>query len=84
MGSVPQCPSGGEPRSSRFRHITGSSPALSGWEPGYTFFQSNLEAVLDRAVRAQPSAAVHRGWGAEALTQADDYVALTLRRPQNE
>ena len=57
-----------------------ASPGRSGWEPGYTFFQPNLEAVLDRAVRAQPSAAVHRGWGAEALTQADDHVALTLRR----
>ena len=56
------------------------SPGLSGWHWGYTFFQPNLEAVLDRAVRAQPSAAVHRGWGAEALTQADDHVALTLRR----
>jgi 2-polyprenyl-6-methoxyphenol hydroxylase-like FAD-dependent oxidoreductase/catechol 2,3-dioxygenase-like lactoylglutathione lyase family enzyme len=56
------------------------SPGLSGWHWGYTFFQPNLEAVLDRAVRAQPSAAVHRGWGVEALTQADDHVALTLRR----
>ena len=57
-----------------------ASPGRSGWEPGYTFFQPNLEAVLDRAVRAQPSAAVHRGWDAEALTQADDHVAVTLRR----
>ena len=57
-----------------------ASPGRSGWEPGYTFFQPNLEAALDRAVRALPSAAVHRGWGAEALTQADDHVALTLRR----
>ena len=57
-----------------------ASPGRSGWEPGYTFFQPNLEAVLDRAVRALPSAAVHRGWGAEALTQADDHVAVTLRR----
>jgi 2-polyprenyl-6-methoxyphenol hydroxylase-like FAD-dependent oxidoreductase len=56
------------------------SPGRSGWEPGYTFFQPNLEAALDRAVRAQPSAAVHRGWAAEALTQADDHVAVTLRR----
>ena len=56
------------------------SPGRSGWHSGYTFFQPNLEAALDRAVRAQPSAAVHRGWSAEALTQADDHVALTLRR----
>lgn len=57
-----------------------ASPALSGWEPGYCFFQPNLEAVLDRAVRALPSATVHPGWGAEALRLADDHVALTLRR----
>ena len=57
-----------------------ASPGRSGWEPGYTFFQPNLEAALDRAVRALPSAAVHRGWGAEALTQVDDHVAVTLRR----
>ena len=56
------------------------SPGRSGWHSGYTFFQPNLEAVLDRAVQALSSAAVHRGWGAEALTQADDHVALTLRR----
>ena len=56
------------------------SPGRSGWHWGYTFFQPNLEATLDRAVRAQPSAAVHRGWSAEALVQADDHVALTLRR----
>jgi 2-polyprenyl-6-methoxyphenol hydroxylase-like FAD-dependent oxidoreductase len=56
------------------------SPGRSGWHSGYTFFQPNLEAALDRAVRAQPSAAVRRGWGAEALTQAGDHVALTLRR----
>jgi 2-polyprenyl-6-methoxyphenol hydroxylase-like FAD-dependent oxidoreductase len=56
------------------------SPALSGWEPGYSFFQPTLEAVLDRVVRALPTAAVHLGWGAEALGVADDHVALTLRR----
>ena len=56
------------------------SPGRSGWAAAYLFFQPNLEAVLDRAVRALPSATVHRGWSAEAFTQADDHVALTLRR----
>jgi 2-polyprenyl-6-methoxyphenol hydroxylase-like FAD-dependent oxidoreductase len=56
------------------------SPGRSGWHSGYTFFQPDLEAALDRAVQRQPSAAVHRGWGAEALTQAGDHVAVTLRR----
>jgi 2-polyprenyl-6-methoxyphenol hydroxylase-like FAD-dependent oxidoreductase len=52
----------------------------SGWAPGYLFYQPNLERALDRAVRALPSASVHNGWSAEALTQADDHVDLTLRR----
>lgn len=51
----------------------------SGWEPGYTFFQPTLERALDGAVRALPTAAVHRGWAAESLEQAGDHVDLTLR-----
>ena len=54
-------------------------PGPSGWEPGYVFFQPHLERALDRAVRALPTAEVHRGWSAEALTQADDHVELRLR-----
>jgi 2-polyprenyl-6-methoxyphenol hydroxylase-like FAD-dependent oxidoreductase len=53
---------------------------LSGWEPGYSFFQPRLEQALDRAVRRLPTAEVHRGWSAEALVQHDDHVELTLRR----
>ena len=56
------------------------SPGVSGWEPGYLFYQPYLEQALDRVVRALPAAAVHRGWSAEGLAQADDHVALTLRR----
>ena len=56
------------------------SPAVSGWEPGYLFFQPRLERALDQAVTALPAAAVHRGWSAEALMHAEDHVALTLRR----
>jgi 2-polyprenyl-6-methoxyphenol hydroxylase-like FAD-dependent oxidoreductase len=52
----------------------------SGWEPGYLFYQPRLERALDRAVRALPSVEVHCGWSAEALEQAGDHVALTLRR----
>lgn len=55
------------------------SPAVSGWEPGYLFFQPYLERALDRSVRALPSAAVHRGWSAEGLRQAGEHVELTLR-----
>jgi 2-polyprenyl-6-methoxyphenol hydroxylase-like FAD-dependent oxidoreductase/catechol 2,3-dioxygenase-like lactoylglutathione lyase family enzyme len=55
-------------------------PARSSWEPGYSFFQPNLERALDSLVRRLPTASVHSGWAAEALVQADDHVELTLRR----
>jgi 2-polyprenyl-6-methoxyphenol hydroxylase-like FAD-dependent oxidoreductase/catechol 2,3-dioxygenase-like lactoylglutathione lyase family enzyme len=56
------------------------SPGRSGWEPGYSFFQPNLECALDALVRRLPNATVRRGWIAETLHQADDHVELTLRR----
>ena len=56
------------------------SPGRSGWDPGYSFYQPNLETAIDRRVRELPTASVHRGWVAESLAQADDHVALTLRR----
>jgi 2-polyprenyl-6-methoxyphenol hydroxylase-like FAD-dependent oxidoreductase len=60
--------------------ITSPSPGPSGWEPSYLFFQPYLEDALVRAVAAQPTATVHRGWLAEHLHQAGDHVAVTLRR----
>jgi 2-polyprenyl-6-methoxyphenol hydroxylase-like FAD-dependent oxidoreductase len=54
--------------------------SLSGWEPGYSFFQPRLERALDRAVRRMPTAEVQRGWSAETLVESDDHVELTLRR----
>jgi 2-polyprenyl-6-methoxyphenol hydroxylase-like FAD-dependent oxidoreductase/catechol 2,3-dioxygenase-like lactoylglutathione lyase family enzyme len=57
-----------------------SSDTRSGWEPGYSFFQPNLECALDSLVHRLPTAAVNRGWAAEALFQDDDHVELTLRR----
>jgi 2-polyprenyl-6-methoxyphenol hydroxylase-like FAD-dependent oxidoreductase/catechol 2,3-dioxygenase-like lactoylglutathione lyase family enzyme len=57
-----------------------TSPARSSWEPGYSFFQPNLECALDSLVHRLPTATVHRGWVAEALVQADDHAELTLRR----
>jgi 2-polyprenyl-6-methoxyphenol hydroxylase-like FAD-dependent oxidoreductase len=53
---------------------------LSGWEPGYSFYQPTLERALDRAVQALPAASVHHNWSAEALEQCGDHVAVTLRR----
>jgi 2-polyprenyl-6-methoxyphenol hydroxylase-like FAD-dependent oxidoreductase/catechol 2,3-dioxygenase-like lactoylglutathione lyase family enzyme len=56
------------------------SPGLSGWERGYLFFQPDLEAALDGAVRRLDGVTVHRGWNAEGLVQHDDHAELTLRR----
>ncbi len=56
------------------------SPARSGWESDYMFFQPELEAALDRLGCAQPQATVERGWTAEALVQLDGGVELTVRR----
>jgi 2-polyprenyl-6-methoxyphenol hydroxylase-like FAD-dependent oxidoreductase/catechol 2,3-dioxygenase-like lactoylglutathione lyase family enzyme len=56
------------------------SATRSGWEPGYSFFQPNLECALDALVHRLPTATVDRGWAAEALFQAEDHVELTLRR----
>ncbi len=56
------------------------SPARSGWESDYMFFQPELEAALDRLGCAQPRATVQRGWAAEKLVQFEDGAELTVRR----
>ncbi len=56
------------------------SPARSGWESDYMFFQPELEAALDRLGCAQPRVTVQRGWTAEALVQLDGGAELTVRR----
>jgi 2-polyprenyl-6-methoxyphenol hydroxylase-like FAD-dependent oxidoreductase len=56
------------------------TPARSGWESDYMFFQPELETALDRLGCAQPRATVQRGWAAEALVQFDGGAELTVRR----
>jgi 2-polyprenyl-6-methoxyphenol hydroxylase-like FAD-dependent oxidoreductase len=57
------------------------SPARSGWESDYMFFQPELEAALDRHACRQPQMTVQRGWAAEGLAQtAGPGVELTVRR----
>jgi 2-polyprenyl-6-methoxyphenol hydroxylase-like FAD-dependent oxidoreductase len=60
------------------------APSASGWEPDYLFFQPALEATLDRAVAAQPSVTVQRGWAAEKLETATNGARLTVRRVQED
>jgi 2-polyprenyl-6-methoxyphenol hydroxylase-like FAD-dependent oxidoreductase len=55
-------------------------PAVSGWYSDYMFFQPELEAVLDRVGCAQPGVTVTRGWIAEALTDRNAHVELSVRR----
>ena len=56
----------------------------SGWASGYLFYQPSLERALDRARPRLPSARVHQGWNVEALEQAGDHVALTVRHEREE
>ena len=61
--------------------LTPETPAKSGWEPSYLFFQPDLERALD-GVCADDGVAVHRGWAAESLTCGADEAVLTVRRHQ--
>ena len=56
------------------------SPAASGWEGDYMFFQPELERAIDGRACAPAGVTVERGWTAEGLDQSDDRVELTLRR----
>lgn len=51
----------------------------SGWHSDYLFYQPDLEEVLDRIVRTQPTVEVSRGWEAVSFVQHDGYVELTVR-----
>lgn len=57
-----------------------ASPASSGWEPDYLFFQPLLERALDERARSFAGVMVERGWEAEGLQQDADGATLTLRR----
>ncbi|MGZ4185580.1 MAG: bifunctional 3-(3-hydroxy-phenyl)propionate/3-hydroxycinnamic acid hydroxylase MhpA [Solirubrobacteraceae bacterium] len=56
------------------------SPAPSGWDGSYMFFQPELEAALDRLGCADPTVTVHRGWVAQGLADSDAGVEVTVRR----
>jgi 2-polyprenyl-6-methoxyphenol hydroxylase-like FAD-dependent oxidoreductase len=57
-----------------------SQVGRSGWKSDYFFFQPELEAALDQVRRTRPSVIVERGWAAEALSDSDSGVELTVRR----
>jgi 2-polyprenyl-6-methoxyphenol hydroxylase-like FAD-dependent oxidoreductase len=56
------------------------SPAPSGWEGDYMFFQPELERAIDSHACVPAGVTVERGWAAEGLEQSDDRVEVTLRR----
>jgi 2-polyprenyl-6-methoxyphenol hydroxylase-like FAD-dependent oxidoreductase len=56
------------------------TPARSGWEPHYMFFQPELEAALDRVGCGPAGVTVERGWVAEGLVDSDAGAEVTLRR----
>jgi 2-polyprenyl-6-methoxyphenol hydroxylase-like FAD-dependent oxidoreductase len=60
------------------------SPAPSGWEGDYMFFQPELERAIDGHACLPAGVTVERGWAAETLTQSDAGVELGLRRVSEE
>jgi len=56
------------------------SPAPSGWEGDYMFFQPELERAIDGHACVPSGVTVERGWAAEMLTQSDEGVELRLQR----
>jgi 2-polyprenyl-6-methoxyphenol hydroxylase-like FAD-dependent oxidoreductase len=60
------------------------SPAPSGWDGDYMFFQPELERAIDDHACAPAGVRVERGWAAEGLEQSDERVELTLRRVTEE
>ena len=61
-------------------HFEPRSPAPSGWEADYMFFQPELERAIDDHACTPAGVTVERGWAAEGLVQSDERVELTLRR----
>jgi 2-polyprenyl-6-methoxyphenol hydroxylase-like FAD-dependent oxidoreductase len=61
-----------------------ASPAPSGWEGDYMFFQPELEHAIHVHACLPNGVTVERGWSAEALVQSDDRVELTLRRTSEQ
>ena len=60
------------------------SPAPSGWEGDYMFFQPELERAIDRHACVPAGVTVQRGWTADGLVQSDEQIELTLRRVTEE
>lgn len=56
-----------------------SMESVSGGAMGYTFYQPELEAALDRTARASGDVAIHLGWEAIRFEEASDHVVLTVR-----
>ncbi|MBV8221374.1 MAG: bifunctional 3-(3-hydroxy-phenyl)propionate/3-hydroxycinnamic acid hydroxylase, partial [Solirubrobacterales bacterium] len=60
------------------------SPAPSGWEGDYMFFQPELERAIDGHACTPAGVSVERGWAAEGFEQSDERVELMLRRVTEE
>jgi 2-polyprenyl-6-methoxyphenol hydroxylase-like FAD-dependent oxidoreductase len=52
----------------------------SGWPVSNMFSQPDLERVIDRHVKRQPTVTVYQGWSASAMTQEADGVRIEMER----
>jgi 2-polyprenyl-6-methoxyphenol hydroxylase-like FAD-dependent oxidoreductase len=52
----------------------------SGWPISNMFAQPDLERVIDRHVKRQPTVTVHQGWSATSLTQDAEGVEIDIER----
>lgn len=65
-------------------HFEPRSPAPSGWDGDYMFFQPELERAIDDYACTPAGVTVERGWVAEGIEQSDERVELVLRRVTEE
>ncbi|GGF30782.1 bifunctional 3-(3-hydroxy-phenyl)propionate/3-hydroxycinnamic acid hydroxylase MhpA [Subtercola lobariae] len=66
------------------RAINWNRDAESGWANTNGFYQPDLEEVLEAMAVALPTVELRRGFSAEAISQDDDGVTLTVTRTGEE
>jgi 2-polyprenyl-6-methoxyphenol hydroxylase-like FAD-dependent oxidoreductase len=66
------------------QHIPWNREGPSGWHSDYLFYTPDLQDILDRVAREQPTVEVNHGWKAVELTQHADQVELMVQKARIE